>query len=438
MPDQSTVMSVPSGDHAPGHSDRQPGFAKIIAAATIGNVFEWYDWSVFAFVATYIARNFFPSQDPTAALLSTFATFGAGFLARPVGALVIGWVGDRFGRKASLMTTIWIMAVGTIATAVIPNFATIGVWAPVLLVLARLLQGISTGGELGGSLAFIIEWAPGNRRGFYGSFQQASTVIGVLMGSGLAAILNSLLSPDQMTAWGWRIPFLIGSLLLPVGIWMRRDVEDTPVYRASKDAPAVSTPVGIGFVMVLRAIGLGICWTTCQYLILTYMATFTHRLGGLTETQALWSNTAGLIFAIVLTPVMGLLSDHVGRRPLLLVVNLFFAFGGYFIFRFVSSAPGLSWIVITQCVLGCIMAIHLGVGPAAITEIFPTKSRSFLNSLAFALVVTIFGGFSPYIATWLIATTGSPIAPAIQLLVTGLIATATVAFSRETAYRNLS
>ena len=435
-------MSVQTGTRAPPARDVLPGKApdraKVVAAATIGNVFEWYDWGVFGFLVSHVARNFFPLQDPTAALLSTFATFGAGFLARPVGALVIGWIGDRFGRKTALMTTIWFMTAGTILTACIPGFATIGIAAPILLVAARLLQGISTGGELGGSLAFIVEWAPDNRRGFFGSFQQASTIVGLLLGSGLAASLNSVLTPDQMAAWGWRIPFLVGGVLLPIGIWMRRDLADTPAFEAARRAPAERVALGAGSVMVLRGVGLAICWTTCQYLILTYMATFTHRLGGLTETQSLWSHTAGLVCATIATPFMGLLSDRVGRRPMLLTVNLFFAVGGYAIFRFVSSAPGLPAIVLTQCVLGCIMAIHLGVGPAAVTEVFPTRSRSFLNSLSFALVVSIFGGFSPYIATWLIATTGSPMAPSIQLLVTGLIAATTVFMSKETAHDRLA
>jgi MHS family proline/betaine transporter-like MFS transporter len=420
--------------HKSGH---RKSFGKFVAAATIGNIFEWYDWGVFAFVVTYIARNFFPSQDPTAALLSTFATFGAGFVARPVGALLIGWIGDRLGRKAALLATIYVMAVGTVGTAFIPGFNSIGIWAPILLVFARLLQGISTGGELGGSLAFIVEWAPRHLRGFYGSFQQASTIVGLLIGSALSASLNGALTPDQMADWGWRVPFMIGGLLLPIGVWMRRDLEDTPVFLASKQVKSEPTRFRSGLVMVLRAVGYGICWTTCQYLILSYMATFTAKLGGLTETQALWSHTAGLIFAIVCTPLWGLLSDRIGRRPLLIAVNLFFAIMGYAIFRFISSAPGLVWIVVVQCVLGSIMAIHTGVGPAAITEIFPTRSRSFLNALAFALVVTIFGGFSPYAATWLIHTTGSPISPAFLLIFSGLIATATVAASKETAHDEL-
>ncbi|RTE91290.1 MFS transporter [Bradyrhizobium sp. LVM 105] len=438
MTDQASVSQLHLASATIDRTQDRPVFRKFIAAATVGNIFEWYDWGVFAFVVTYIARNFFPSQDPTAALLSTFATFGAGFVARPVGALLIGWVGDKYGRKSALMVTIYVMAIGTVGTAFIPTFSTIGIWAPVLLVCARLLQGISTGGELGGSLAFIVEWAPRGQRGFYGSFQQASTLVGLLIGSGVAAILNSVLTPDQMLDWGWRIPFAIGGVLLPIGIWMRRDLEDTPIFRESKHLKSEPTPVKSASIMVLRAVGFGICWTTCQYLILSYMATFTAKQGGLTETQSLWSHTTGIIFAIVFTPIWGMLSDRIGRRPLLIAVNLFFAVMGYAIFWFIASAPGLVWIVLAQCALGIIASIHTGVGPAAITEIFPTKSRSFLNSLAFALVVSIFGGFSPYIATWLIHTTGSPISPSYLLIVNGLIATVTVALSKETAHEELS
>lgn len=414
-----------------------PSFKRVVGAATVGNILEWYDWGAFAFVVTYIAMNFFPSQDPTAALLSTFATFGAGFVARPVGALVVGWIGDRFGRKTALMTTIYVMAVGTVGIAFIPSYATIGVWAPALLVLARLFQGFSTGGELGGSLAFIVEWAPKNRRGFYGSFQQASTIAGLLLGSGVAALLSTVLTVQQMGDWGWRLPFLLGGVLLPVGIWMRSNLEETPVYLKAKEEEKKSTAFTPASVMILRAVGFGICWTTCQYLILTYMATFTERFGGLSAAQALWSNTAGLAVAIVFTPIWGYLSDRIGRKPLLIVVNIFFAASAYFIFSYISSGPGLMAIVIVQCLLAVMMAIHTGVGPSAITEIFPTHSRSFLASLAFALVVTIFGGFSPYVATWLIKTTSSPAAPAVMLIATGIIATITVALSRETAHEEL-
>lgn len=419
--------------------DSEPSVVRVITAASIGNVLEWYDWGAFAFLVTYIAVNFFPSQDPTAALLSTFATFGAGFIARPVGALVIGRIGDKFGRKVALMTTIYLMAAGTVAIAFIPSFETIGIWAPVLLVIARLLQGLSTGGELGGSIAFMIEWAPSNRRGFYTSFQQSSTIAGLLLGSGLAATLNTILGSAEMAEWGWRLPFIFGGILLPVGLWMRATVDETPIYRKARAAGhvVVKTSYSQSFRMVLNAIGLGICWTSCQYLILTYMATYTAKFGGLSETEALWSNTIALVVAMVLTPFWGFLSDRVGRRPLLIFVNLFFLVIGYFAFSFIASAPGLMWVIATQCVLAAFMAIHTGVGPSAIAEIFPTHSRSFLASVAFALVVTVFGGFSPYTATWLIQHTGSPVSPSIMLLFTGLVATATALLSRETAHTAL-
>jgi MHS family proline/betaine transporter-like MFS transporter len=422
-----------------GGVERHPSFARVLTAASVGNVLEWYDWGAFAFLVSYIAANFFPSQDPTAALLSTFATFGVGFVARPVGALAIGWIGDRYGRKVALMTTIYLMAAGTVAIAFIPSFNTIGIWAPILLVTARLLQGLSTGGELGGSIAFMIEWAPANRRGFYTSFQQSSTIAGLLLGSGLAAVLNTLLDSATMADWGWRLPFIFGGILLPVGIWMRGTIEETPVYRKAQalTEPAPQASIGAATRMVLNAIGLGICWTSCQYLILTYMATYTAKFGGLTQTEALWSNTAGLVVAMAFTPFWGYLSDRIGRRPLLLVVNVFFMVAGYLAFSFIASMPGLAWILATQCLLAVFMAIHTGVGPSAIAEIFPTHSRSFLASMAFALVVTIFGGFSPYIATWLIQQTGSAVSPSIMLLLTGLVATATTVFSKETAHLGL-
>lgn len=421
-----------------GHGERaHPGFRKVVGAATIGNILEWYDWGAYAFLVTHIATNFFPSSDPTAGLLLSFATFGVGFGMRPIGAAVIGWIGDRHGRKVALMTTIFVMAIGTVLIAFIPSYATIGVWAPACLVACRLLQGFSTGGELGGSLAFMIEWAPEKRRGFYASFQQASTNGGLLLGSGTAALLNTVLSTEQMGGWGWRIPFLLGGLLLPVGIWMRRRIEETPAFREAAADREPAPGSGQAIRMILQAIGYIVALTTCQYLILTYLATFAVRYGGLSQAQALWSNTASLVVVIVFTPIMGGLSDRIGRKPLLVAANAVFVLTGYLVFSVIASKPGLAAIVALQLALGLLMSIFTGVGPVAVTELFPTKSRSFLLSVAYALGVAIFGGFAPYIATWMIEVTGSPVTPGHYVALTAIVTGVVIAFSRETAFARL-
>ena len=231
-----TVATIGAGQVRAGIDPRA---RRAIAAACIGNMLEWYDFGVYAFLAGAISAAFFPSSDPTASLLATFAAYGVGFLARPFGGAVIGRLGDRRGRKVALVLTLLMMALGTIGLGLLPTYAQIGIAAPALLVALRILQGIAAGGEWGASTAFIIEWAPEGRRGLFGSFQQVSTASGILLGSGVAALLTSLLTPEAMLAWGWRIPFLLGASLLVVGILIRRSVDETPVFEdqvARKDA----------------------------------------------------------------------------------------------------------------------------------------------------------------------------------------------------------
>src|SRR3954469_25920171 len=213
---------------------------KAVSAAVVGNVLEWYDFAVYAFVAAILARKFFPTTDEVTALLSTFLAYGLGFVARPLGGIIIGRLGDTHGRKIALLLTIFLMAAGTVLIGILPTYASIGIAAPLLLVVARLMQGFSAGGEWGGSTAYIVEWAPRGRRGWYGSFQQTSVVGGLLLGSGVAALFNTILTPEQMNDWGWRVPFLVGGLLGPVGIYMRRTIDETPAY--ARVAQAKATP----------------------------------------------------------------------------------------------------------------------------------------------------------------------------------------------------
>ncbi len=240
--DWSLGSSQQPYDAAPSHGESW----RAVSAAIVGNILEWYDFAIYGYVATIIAHNFFPSGDQVGALLATFATFGIGFVARPLGGIIIGRMGDTRGRKAALLLTIFLMAIGTVGIGLIPSYNSIGVLAPLLLVICRLMQGFAAGGEWGGATAFIVEWAPEKRRGFFGSFQQASVAGGLLLGSAIAALCSTLLSADQMEAWGWRIPFLLGIILVPVGIYMRSDIKETPAYRQSEEeaSPSTQRPAG--------------------------------------------------------------------------------------------------------------------------------------------------------------------------------------------------
>src|ERR1700761_2384442 len=234
-----------TGVQAGVESHTTSGARKAIAAAGIGNLLEYYDFGVYGFLATGISRRFFPGQDPNAALLSTFAVFGVAFLARPIGGAVLGRVGDIKGRKSTLILTITLMALGTAGIGCIPDYSSIGLGAPLLLLLCRVVQGLSTGGEWGNATAFIVEWSPEGRRGFYGSFSQSSVVGGGLTALIVVALMNTAFTPAQMDAWAWRIPFLLGLLLLPIGLWLRRDVGVTPRFQAEQGGGATGH-VGIG------------------------------------------------------------------------------------------------------------------------------------------------------------------------------------------------
>jgi MFS transporter, MHS family, proline/betaine transporter len=383
---------------------------KALWAAGVGNLLEWYDFGVYAYLASLIATKFFPGSDPTASLLAAFAAYGVGFLARPLGGIVIGRLGDTKGRKAALVLTIFLMAFGTVGLGLLPSYDAIGVWAPILLVTLRLVQGIAAGGEWGTSTAFMIEWAPEGRRGFFGSFQQVSTAGGSLLGSGVAAILTSSLSSAAMLDWGWRVPFLLGALLLVVGAYMRQNVDETPSYEASRQAAAEQPPVS-GFPLGARAFGFTIFWTIAYYTLLAWMPSFTQRFAGLSPSQALWSNTIGLIAMVIAVPFWGALSDKVGRRPLLMASAISIGLLSYPLFSLMAGGSGLALVLPIQILFGILLALYSGAGPAAISEIFPTHLRSTWMSSGYALAVAIFGGFAPFVATWLIQATGSPVSP---------------------------
>ena len=411
---------------------------RAILAAGIGNVLEYYDFGIYGFVATVIARKFFPGADPAAALLATFAAFGVGFLARPVGGIVLGRLGDIAGRKSALILTIVLMAVGTVGIGAIPGYATIGVAAPALLVVCRILQGLSAGGEWGNSTAFIVEWSPAGKRGYYGSYSQASVVGGVLMASAVAALLNTLFSAAAISDWAWRLPFLLGAVLLPVGLWLRRGIDETPRFRAERAGHKSGlADLGTPFGMMAKAFGFTILWTVAYYVMLTYLPTFTQKYAGLSPTAALWSNTVALVALMAAIPVMGALSDRIGRKPLLLFCCIGFIVLAYPGFLLMLSGVPAYGVALLQIAFNLVIATFSGPGPAALVELFPTRSRTSLMSVSYALAVAIFGGFAPFIATWLIQVTGTPIAPTYYLIASGLVSAATIATFKETAFERL-
>jgi MHS family proline/betaine transporter-like MFS transporter len=428
---EASVLTAP-GVHLTDRSQ------KAILAASIGNLLEWYDFGVYAYLATLIATKFFPSTDPTASLLAAFAAYGVGFLARPFGGVVIGRLGDTQGRKAALVLTIFLMAFGTVGLGVLPSYETIGIWAPILLVALRILQGIAAGGEWGTSTAFMIEWSPAARRGFFGSFQQVSTAGGSLLGSAIAATLTSSLSSSAMLDWGWRVPFLLGAILLVVGVYLRQNVGETPSYEASRQAATREQAIS-GAPLGALAFGFTIFWTVAYYTLLAWMPSFTQRFAGLAPSEALWSNTIGLIAMIIAVPIWGALSDKIGRRPILMASAISIGLLSWPLFLLMTKGGGLALVLPIQILFGVLLALYSGAGPAAISEIFPTHLRSTWMSAGYSLAVAIFGGFAPFIATWLIQATGSPVSPTyLYLLPSAVISLLVIWKLKETSAAKLS
>jgi MHS family proline/betaine transporter-like MFS transporter len=326
------------------------------------------------------------------------------------------------------------MALSTVLIGIVPGYATIGVAAPVLVVLARLLQGFSTGGEAGNSMAYMVEWAPHGRRGLYGGLQQCSSAMGFLLGSGMAAATASLLAAEAMDNWGWRIPFLIGGIIGPVGAYLRRYSEETPAFRQIQGGPRVRTDAATAFFLTARGFGFTVMWTVAYYVFLVFMPSFTKTAGKLSASEALWSNTLGLLALVVCAPLMGWLSDRLGRKPLLLSGCVLFFVLTYPAFSVIASGASLAAIMLTQFGLGIMLAVTSGVSPTAISEIFPTHNRTTWMSIGYTLSVTIFGGFAPFIATWLAKASGSPVAPSYYVMAAAAVSFVVIALMPEKAH----
>ncbi|MEK1886393.1 MAG: MFS transporter [Phyllobacterium sp.] len=410
---------------------------RALVATFFGNTLEWFDFITYGILASYIARAFFRSGDAHTALLETFAVFGVGFLLRPLGAVAIGWVGDTHGRKPAFLLSIVTMTVGTLMIALLPPYAMIGMVAPILLLLARLLQGFSAGGELGVAISFLSEWSPPGRRGYFSSFLSMTVALGSLLASAIAAILISLLSPDDMAAWGWRIPFLIGGLLGVIGRFIRASVDETPAYRTLRrtvsrtrsSPPIARSDLRRGLV----AFGLTIHWTVCFYMFLVYLPIYARVHAGLAPALAAWSNTICLLTIATLVPIVGLLSDRFGRRPFLIASCAMIALMTLPALWLILATRSFAIMVGVQLVFGLAIALYSGPAPAFMAELFPTQNRARLSATSYAFAAALFGGFAPFIGDWLISVTGSPYAPTLYVVSAALISLFVVLKSAESA-----
>ena len=414
---------------------------RAIVGASIGNTVEWFDFATYSFLATTLAVVFFPPGNPTAALLSTFAVFAAAFFVRPLGGLVFGPLGDRIGRQRVLATVIILMSISTFVIGLLPNYATIGIVAPILLVVARCLQGFSAGGEFGGASTFLAEYSPDERRGFLVSWLEVSTLIGFVLGSSLVLLLTSTLSEGAMTSWGWRIPFLLAGPLGVVGLYIRLRLEDTPEFRALKSTGEVSnSPFRETLVenwkQILQVGGLVIIQNVGFYVVLSYLTTYFQDPLGFSSTTGALSTTLTLLVGMVLIPPLGALSDRVGRKPLLMASCVGYALLTYPLFL-VLNTGSLVAAILAHVVLGSLLAVFISTSVAALTELFPTRVRYGGFSIGYNFSVAIFGGSSPYLAQYLLSTTGNPLSPAFIVIVAAVMTLLVVLTIPETAGTDL-
>ncbi len=408
---------------APHPAPSKAMIRRIVFSSSIGNALEWFDFLVYGYFATVIAKAFFPSNDEWLSTMLAIGTFGISFLMRPLGAIVLGIYGDRKGRKAALTLAILLMMVGTLTMAVMPSYQHIGIAAPLLILLARLVQGFAVGGEFGSATAFMVEHSEA-RRGYYASWQFASQGLAAIMAAAFGSVLNAWLPQPQLESWGWRIPFVFGLLVGPVGYYIRSHLDETPEFLATRSAQKASAP-GVSFanqwLNLLLAVGIVAQSTVGVYVLQLYMPLYAVKQLHLPATAsfAVVVLNGGLQF--IFSPLMGALSDRLGRIRIMLGTSIFMGVTIYPMFAWLQAHPTVASLVVLQSVAGILKAAYSGPMPALMSEIFPTRVRSTGLSIGYALGVTLFGGFAPTIVEASIHVTGDKLAPSYYVLLAAVL-----------------
>ncbi|WP_438766772.1 MFS transporter [Kushneria sp. TE3] len=428
--------------HAPLSPEKRKAMHQVIVASAIGNFVEWFDFAVYGFLATIIARHFFPPGEPALALLQTFAVFAVSFALRPIGGLFFGRLGDRIGRKRVLAITILLMAGATAMIGVLPTYGAIGIMAPILLALARCIQGFSAGGEYAGACTYVIEHAPPHQKARYGSLIPVSTFLAFACAAGLTLLLGAVMSEGAMQAWGWRIPFLIAAPLGLVGLYMRLHLEESPAFKALEKAPetthtTVSETVKMHRATILCLSAFISATALSFYMFTTYMVTYMQVAGGASITTALLASLGALVFSGLLCPVIGRLSDRIGRRNTIrgacacLIVAVLPAYYLAGSGELLPAMLGASLLAIGAVMCGVVTAVLMA-------EQFPTRVRYTASALCYNMAYTIFGGTAPLMATWLISLTGYSLAPAFYLIAIAVLAFIGGSRLPESAHRVLN
>jgi len=417
----------------------RPGIYFLIAGSS-GNVLEWYDFTVYGFLATIIGTQFFPNEDKTIQLISTFGIFAAGYLMRPLGGVVFGYIGDKYGRKKALLYSVLLMAIPTTLMAFLPTYESIGWYAALLLVVLRLLQGLSVGGEFTNSMSFLAEKAPEGRRGFFSSFSTFGVFGGMLMGSGVASLVSSLLNVGQMHEFGWRIPFLFGAVIGIVGLLLRRGMGeekhfvDINEHFESKKSPLSEfwsdhKFVGLKIVILSWALGVSV------YLLFIFLPSFLHTFHNVKLDEALSSHTIAIVLLMLMIPYFGYLNDKIGRKRVLFISLSGFVLLSYPLFSlmFFNSFRA---ILTAMLIFAVLQAMFQSVMPALMSEMLPTRVRCTGLSVSYNVSMALFGGTTPLVCTWLVKVSGGNVwMPAYYLIFVSIIAIITLFFIPET-YKN--
>lgn len=408
-------------------------------AGTIGSVVEWFDVAVYAYLATVIGEIFFPNDDPTVSLLSAFAVFAAAFAVRPLGGIFFGMLGDRLGRRHALVWVIGLVSVSTFAIGLLPGYASVGVVAPVLLVAVRLLQGFSAGGEMGGASAFVMEHCPRRRRGHLVAWVEMGCILGFLLGSLVVLFLRLGMSPEQLSSWGWRLPFFVAAPLGLIGFYIRMRLEETPEFTALRRRQELAKNSLVESVRdhwpaVLRTGGYALFQNVALYIILTFIPSYISTTLGQTPLLGSVSSVVSMAVICLLIPPMGALSDRLGRRPVLGASCGLSIVCAYPLFALMGAGSTAS-VIIGHAALGVLLAMFLGPTLTAMNEMFDTRVRYGGFSLGYNVSVSLFGGTAPFIVAWAIARSGDQNAPAFYVMLAAAVTLAVVLTARETAPR---
>lgn len=423
-------MSTASGSPQLSDLVDKKSLRKSVVAGSIGVLVHWFDWAVYAYMANTISHIFFPESDETAGLLATFAVFAVSFFVRPLGALIFGRLGDKLGRKRTLSIVIVAMALSTLVLGLLPGYNTIGIFAPILLVITRVVQGLAAGGEFGSAAAFLGEFSPAKRRGFGVSWLEFGSLLGFLLASFTVYLLHQMYSPEDIEGWAWRIPFLITVPLGLVGLYIRQRIEDTPEFEQLQKLETVShAPVREvferNFKEFIQTCGMEIFMNVTFYVVLVFLLTYHEVYLKVDASQAALLSTLASALGLLVVPLSGMASDRLGRKPVLMAAAIALTLLSVPTFMLMNIGTGPALFTSTL-LLALMLAVVLGTHAVTVVELFPTRTRQTGLSIAYALTAALFAGTAPYLLTWLIDLTGILLLPGFFLVIVGVVGIVTV------------